>query len=546
MIEPGALTAQGRQNVNGSPSLVSRRPRTWAWLTSLQGQILLAIAVALMIAQGLSAFLIWHEVHQRHVSSIVTGAAMRMLGDRVLMPNPGDPVPGPGGGPGQKQTQNPAGAGRPIDLPWNRMPDGRPGKFGGPGSGPPDDRMRLPRALHVRIDPVSPEQPGDRHLAEVETQLREALIAQGEQPGKLLVVERDPARDPALHDALPALKTRFKLSGNDEMPNLVVASQMQADHTWLTVRSFMPANEQTLVYGLLRQTILTYLILVGAVGLILRRITRPLRALTNRLESFGSTPGLVTSLMGGSSNQLEPQGPNDIQRLIMAHNSMESRIGALLDEKDVMLGAIGHDLKTPLAALRVRIEAVEDDTERGRMAATIEDINRSLDDILSLARVGRPSDPIEATEMSALVADIIGEYEDMGDDVVLGDTQRMVAPVRATWLRRALRNLVSNALRYGHRARVTLVRDGRDAVLVIEDDGPGIPEGEIARMMEPFTRLEASRNSATGGTGLGLTLARAIADQHGGSLTLVNRHDARHLDRATVVGLRATLRVPLA
>jgi signal transduction histidine kinase len=124
---------------------------------------------------------------------------------------------------------------------------------------------------------------------------------------------------------------------------------------------------------------------------------------------------------------------------------------------------------------------------------------------------------------------------------VLGDAQRMVARVRATWLRRALRNLVSNALRYGARARVTLLRDGAVGVLTVEDDGPGIPEHEIARMMEPFTRLDASRNSSTGGTGLGLTLARAIADQHGGSLALANR-----IENGAVRGLVATLRIPLA
>ncbi len=512
----------------------------------------MAIAVALLIAQGLSAFLIWHEVHQRHIASIVTGAAMRMLGSRVLMPNPGDPAPAGGPLPGsdpQHPHFDPWQPGRDalggkLGGPLGGTLGGRPDRFGGPGAGPPDDRLRLPRALHVRIEKVSPEQAGDRHLTEVENQLREILIAQGEQPGKLLVVERDVASDPALHDAMPALQKRFRVSGDETMPRLVVAAQLQADRTWLTVRSFMPANEQQLVFSLLRQTVLTYILLVLAVGLILRRITRPLRALTSRLENYVASPGLAPGLKAGISDQIAPQGPNDIQRLIVAHNAMEARIGALLDEKDVMLGAIGHDLKTPLAALRVRIEAVDDDIERGRMAATIEDINRSLDDILSLARVGRPTDPIEATEMSALVADIIGEYEDMGEDVVLGDAQRMVAPVRATWLRRALRNLVSNALRYGHRARVTLNRDGREAVLVIDDDGPGIPEGDIARMMEPFTRLEASRNSATGGSGLGLTLARAIADQHGGSLTLANRHDSGDLTR--IIGLRATLRVPLA
>jgi signal transduction histidine kinase len=401
------------------------------------------------------------------------------------------------------------------------------------GPGQPDESLRLPRALHVHIDAASPAQPGDQRLGEVETALRDVLVAQGEAPGQLVVVERDATRDPLLHPALAELRVRFRLSDDTALPPLMLASQRRPDGSWLTVRSFMPRNETALFLGLVRQTLLTYIILVGVVGLILRRITRPLRALTGRIARFAADPA--------SADPLQPQGPADICRLIVAHNAMQARLSALLDEKDVMLGAIGHDLKTPLATLRVRIEAVVDDAERAKMAATIEDINRSLDDILSLARVGRPSDPIEATELSALVADIIGEYEDMGDDVSLSQSVRTVAPVRATWLRRALRNLVSNALRYGQRARVHLHRDAREAVLVVEDDGPGIPEGAIARMMEPFTRLDPSRNTGTGGAGLGLTLARAIADQHGGSLTLANR-----IEQGRIVGLAATLRVPLA
>jgi signal transduction histidine kinase len=114
-------------------------------------------------------------------------------------------------------------------------------------------------------------------------------------------------------------------------------------------------------------------------------------------------------------------------------------------------------------------------------------------------------------------------------------------PLRATWLRRALRNLIGNALRYGERARVSLAREGGEAVVRIEDDGPGIAEGEIAAMMEPFARGEGSRNRETGGSGLGLTLARAIAEQHGGTVTLRNRLAAG----GKVEGLVAELRMPL-
>jgi signal transduction histidine kinase len=302
---------------------------------------------------------------------------------------------------------------------------------------------------------------------------------------------------------------------------------------WLVARVFVPPGERMFVLTLIGQTLLIYAVLVGAIAFILRRITRPLATLTSRVEQFAATRD--------PKDQLTPEGPDDIRRLIVAHNGMEARISALLDEKDVMLGAIGHDLKTPLAALRVRIESVEDDVERGRMAATIEDITRSLDDILSLARAGHARERFVMTELSALAASVAEEYEDMGEPVTLGESERLTLRVRATWLRRALRNLIDNALRYGKSARVSLAREDNAAVFKIDDDGPGIIEADMARMLEPFTRGEPSRNSGTGGAGLGLALARAIAEQHGGTLLLTNRRSAT----GEVVGLTAELRLPL-
>lgn len=480
---------------------LSRTPR------SLQGQMLLAIALALLVAQGLSAALIWREQNERRVQLTVNEAAFRLIGQAPRDTRSPDNGRGPDG--------------------W-RGPDGRPH-----GPPPPDDMWRLPRPLRVRVDARSPAQAGDRNRTDVAAALHDVLDTQGLVHRQVMVVERDPRSDAVIGQWFGEVSKRLESFG-DHGPDarLIIAAIQRPDGTWLTARMLAPANERQVILSLLMQTVLLYLVLVGAVALILRRIARPLKALTGRVEAFARERS--------AEGQLEPEGPDDIRRLIVAHNAMEGRIIGLLDEKDVMLGAIGHDLKTPLAALRVRIEAVEDDTERARMAATIEDINRSLDDILSLARVGRPSDPLETTELSALVADVMGEYEDMGEDVTLEDTVRIVLPLRATWLRRAMRNLVSNALRYGQRARVSLAREGQEAVLRIEDDGPGIPEGDIARMMEPFTRLEASRNTATGGTGLGLTLARAIADQHGGSLVLANRREA-----GRIIGLVATLRLPV-
>ena len=296
---------------------------------------------------------------------------------------------------------------------------------------------------------------------------------------------------------------------------------------WTVARVPLLGSAPRQLGQLIMQTLLLYVVLVGLLALLLRRITQPLAALTRRLETFAATRE--------TDGQLEPSGPEDTRRLIAAHNAMEGRISALLNEKDVMLGAIGHDLKTPLAALRVRIESVEDPVERQRMAATIEDITRTLDDILSLARVGRPTDPLETTDLTALVSSVVEEFEDMGEPVTFEPGQRIALPLRATWLRRALRNLIGNALRYGRKANVSLERQGSEAVITVEDEGPGIPQTELARMVEPFARGEGSRNRATGGAGLGLAIARAIAEQHGGRLVLANRAQG---------GLRVELRLP--
>ncbi|MCA1660986.1 MAG: ATP-binding protein [Novosphingobium sp.] len=447
------------------------------WPRSLQGQLLLAIALALFVAQGLSAALLYRAQTERREAMLINSAAFRLAGD------PNAPRP-----------------------PWARR--------GG--------RMR------VVVEPASPQRPGELREADAERELARILTREGVAFEDLVIVEREVARDPIAQRWAARRLQRGDRNWREMPHDLIVAAIRRPDGQWLHARVMVPARERRLLWTMLLQALFTYAVLVGAVALVLRRITRPLAALTERMERFAGTRS--------DGPLLAPQGPDDVRRLIAAHNALESRIAALLDEKDVMLGAIGHDLKTPLAALRVRIESVEDEAERAKMAATIEDIARSLDDILSLARVGRPSDPLEPTELGALAAAVVEEYEDRGEPVTLADARRLVLPLRATWLRRAMRNLIDNALRYGGAARVSLTRGDGRAEIRVDDDGPGIPEHEIARMMEPFTRMEASRNTATGGAGLGLTLAQAIAEQHGGAVVLVNRAEG---------GLSASISLPL-
>lgn len=464
------------------------------WPRSLMGQMLLAVALALLLAQAISAALVYRAQAERREAALIHTAAFRLLSaargsdDRML-----------------RYRQRPP-----------------PPPLGGPRG-----------SFRIEHGTGTPARPGERRDGDAESELAHILADQDVKTTELVVVRRAITDDP-LSYRRSLRETKLLGHKPDSAPqDVLVAGARLADGNWLVARVFVPTGQRAVVLSLLGQTLFIYLVLVGVIAVILRRITRPLAALTTRLERFAETRSL--------DGQLAPEGPSDVRRLIDAHNAMEARISALLDEKDVMLGAIGHDLKTPLAALRVRIESVEDDTERERMATTIEDIVRTLDDILSLARVGRPSDEREQSELSALVASVVEEYEDMGEPVDLGDTRRIAVPLRATWVRRALRNLIGNALRYGRTARVSVDREGDFAVVRIDDDGPGIAEADIARMLEPFARGEPSRNTETGGTGLGLTLARAVAEQDGGTLRLANRRDAQ----GRIAGLTATLRLPL-
>lgn len=464
---------------------------------SLMGQMLLAVAAALLLVQGLGSFLVYQAQREAYETGMLNAAAFRLIADI-------------------------RGRGTII----------RAGRPAGPLAGPP------PRAFPLEFSDRPPAGPNDHRDGHAEARLRDILAEQNFPQAEIVVLHRSIGNDPIARRGALRRAAEFQIPGHeiDDMMNnhLLVVGVRPSDHQgWLIARVRSPRAMNILLVPLIVQTLLIYIVLVGAVALILRRITRPLAALTRRVERFAVTPD--------AEGQLVPSGPEDMHRLIVAHNGMEARITAMLDEKDVMLGAIGHDLKTPLAALRVRIESVQDEGERARMAATIEDIVRTLDDILSLARVGRPSDPRERTELSALVASVVEEYEDMDEPVELADSMRIVLEVRPTWLRRALRNLIDNALRYGQRARVSLTREGRYAVMLIDDDGPGIPEDTIEGMMNPFTRGDPSRNSATGGAGLGLALARAVADQHGGALRLTNRRTAT----GEVEGLTARLEIPV-
>ena len=461
------------------------------WPRSLLGQVLLAVALALLAAQAISGALLYRAAEQRREAAMLHTAAFRL----AVAPDGGREF----GHIARSETRRHLA----------HRPRGR----------------GMPRALRIERSAASPLLAGEARDGAREAALREILAGEDAAIAELVVLERRVGDDPLLRERA----ARARRGGEWAERRMLVAGLRHAgEDQWQVARVIAPRPRPGALGTLLVQTLVLYLVLVGILFLLLRRITRPLAALTARVDRFAATPE--------AGAPPKPEGPDDIRHLIAAVGRMETRIAAMLDEKDVMLGAIGHDLKTPLAALRVRIESVEDEAERAKMATGIEDITRTLDDILSLARIGRASEPPERTELGALTASVVEEFEDMSEPVTLGETQRLVAAVHVTWLKRALRNLISNAVRYGGAAEVSLARDGDEAVLRVTDHGPGIPDDRIEAMLEPFTRGEASRNRETGGAGLGLTLARAIAEQHGGRLVLANRPEG---------GLAAELRLPV-
>ncbi|WP_300399490.1 ATP-binding protein [uncultured Sphingobium sp.] len=295
---------------------------------------------------------------------------------------------------------------------------------------------------------------------------------------------------------------------------------------WLLVEGRIGNRPPRFGGWLAGQTLVLYIIVLAPLLWIGRRLARPLRQLTASAQQFART---------GAADPVDERGPGDVRDLTMAFNAMRARIIAMLDEKDRMLGAIGHDLRTPLASLRVRTESVEDDAERARMSDTIDEMNRMLEDILSLARAGRSAESPQKVDLSALADAVVEDFVELGSPVTLADSARAVAQVRPQQIRRALRNLIENAIVYGDRAHVSVSHLPGQVRITVADEGPGIAPDRMAEMLEPFTRLEGSRNRETGGAGLGLALVRAIMIEHHGELLLANRPEG---------GLEASLVLP--
>jgi signal transduction histidine kinase len=437
---------------------------------SLIGQIALVMALALLVAQAINFGLVFNE-RQRATRNQIEGPPVA----RFV-----------------------AFAQRVAALP----PPQRAGEVGGRG-----------RRSRFSIDAqsiVAPQDNDERIAARLRDQAAGTGLAIGDARGAVSDEVPLPPRvrerfDPEQRARAEERMRRFQ--------TLRLSIQLE-DGRWLNGWMVTPRPNPWLAVRLAGSTLLIYVLLLGAIVLIALRLGRPLRDLTAAAKSFEGR---------GEAPQVTPGGPADVRRAILAFNAMSARVSIMLDEKDRMLGAIGHDMRTPLASLRIRAESMEPESERRKMIATIEEMDAMLEQTLALARAGRATEQVRPVDLHALVDALVEEFRTLGQPVAMEAGARHVAAVQPNLLRRALRNLIENGVRHGGGARVAVRAEGDAIALDVTDTGPGIPEAELKNVLEPFVRLEASRNRETGGSGLGLALARSAAQAHGGSLVLENR-----------------------
>lgn len=255
------------------------------------------------------------------------------------------------------------------------------------------------------------------------------------------------------------------------------------------------------------------LILMG--GLLVRRTLLPLRRLALAADRVGS---------GRDRDEAVPEiGPSEVRRVTGAFNRMHARIYQLIEDRTQALAAVGHDLRTPLARLRLRADRISDPGIRTSIEADVEEMSAMIASLLAYLGGEDEVEPLAMTDLAVLCSTLCDDIADRGREGAYDGPAHLELPLRRVTIKRALANLVENALHHGDTVFLSLAQEPGRIVLRVEDDGPGIPEGSLVRVLDPFVRLDTARGRDTIGLGLGLAIvAKAVAEHHG-TLTLSNR-----------------------
>jgi signal transduction histidine kinase len=213
---------------------------------------------------------------------------------------------------------------------------------------------------------------------------------------------------------------------------------------------------------------------------------------------------------------------------------MRERIKGLIDDRTRMLAAVSHDLRTPITRLRLRCEFIEDGVMRDQMLDELAHMNTMVEGVLNFLRDGESREQAATIDLATSLQTICDQFADTGRDVRYSGPNHVVIRAKAAELQRAITNLIDNATRYGRKVDVRLTQAAPSVIIAIEDDGPGIADRDKAAMLEPFVRGDEARGMNQGGFGLGLSIARAVIEAHGGTLTLLDRAPSGLVARVTL------------
>lgn len=391
-----------------------------------------------------------------------------------------------------------------------------------------DDAERIAENLVLATRTIEQAEPGDRDaLAGTLSTGRFSLdwVAPGQREQSSLGLTNLRAQVVAIEPELALADLELHLKQLPGRGNIGGSVQL-SDKSLLRFHTYANAA-WSLTAGRIASLLLPTLLLIVLAWVLVRTTLKPLRNLIGATRNLGSGP----------PQPVPERGPDELRELIRALNEMQERIHqSLVDRTQTML-AIGHDLKTPLTRMRLRLDDDSVDPEvREGLTHDIDEMRMLLESLQAYVDSDGRNIPAERIDIAVMAETLVDTAADHGDDVTYSGVSSLEVCVRPVAIRRALSNLIDNAIHYGGNARVFVRRDGGAAEIVIEDDGPGIPEDRIADVLQPFVRLDTARTRDTAGMGLGLPIVRKAVRMENGTLDLRNRPGG---------GLRATIRLPL-
>lgn len=300
-----------------------------------------------------------------------------------------------------------------------------------------------------------------------------------------------------------------------------------SDGRWLSFATALPETGPQVSGQFIASMTIMAIIILAVSAWAVRRVTAPLASLATAARRLGGDL---------EAPPIPENGTIEMRQAAGAFNTMQTSLRALIDNRTRMLAAISHDLRTPLTLLRLRAENVADVQEREKMLSTIAEMDAMLSATLQAARDVAKAEARRRTDLTALLASVVDDMADAGLPVAMEPAPPMIYECQSGALKRALTNLLDNAVKYGKRAHAAIRAAPGAIEITVDDEGPGLPEDELARVLQPFYRVESSRNRETGGIGLGLAIALSVVEAHGGQLTLSNIPDG---------GLRARVTLPV-